>query len=88
MLCMCAPSASRMVQKLAELGYLDYERHGIIRPTALANRSGLSSAAAPDGGRLRTIGDGKCLEETEKVEHSISGQTLRCLQDLLAFQPG
>ena len=82
-----APSASRMVQKLAELGYLDYERYGIIRLTVAGQQIRaylLQRHQTVERFPLQSVTE-NVLEETEKVEHSISGQTLRCLQDLLAF---
>jgi len=82
------PSATRMVQKLAEAGYLEYERYGII----LLNGKGAEMGAMllqrhqVVESFLRLLGlSENVLEETEKIEHTLGAKTLDCLADFVAF---
>lgn len=84
-----APSATRMIQKLAELGLLDYEKYGIIRLTARGNQMGkyllnrhniveqflLNLGVEPDS----------LLTETELIEHNISVNTLEIIHRFNCF---
>jgi len=82
------PSATRMVQKLADVGVVNYEKYGII----LLSRKGKKKGKALLQ-RHQIIEDflsllgipGDVLEETEKIEHTISAQTLDCLADFVEF---
>lgn len=83
-----ASSASKMVQKLGELGLLNYEKYGIIILTEngkeigkfLLNRHNIIEEF------LRTIGiNENLLVETELIEHNISSNTLKNIKMLNEF---
>lgn len=83
------PSATKMVQKLAELKLLKYERYGILMleeegkelGEALLNRHNIIENFL----RILGIPDSEILDETEKIEHTISKQTTKCFQDFVEF---
>jgi len=82
------PSATKMVQKLAELELVNYRRYGII----LLSDKGVQIGRAlyrrhniiEDFLRMIGVTEG-LLEETEKIEHTISVQTLDCMHNLMTF---
>lgn len=74
------PSASKMVQKLAEMGYFKYERYGVIEFTEQGRETGefLLRRHETIEKFLRMIGVvNYILEDTEKIEHSISEETYK-----------
>ncbi len=78
-----APSATKMVQKLSRLGYLDYKKYGIIALTESGRKTGayLLERHEVIEGFLRRLGVKEdMLIETELIEHSISLITLRRLE--------
>ncbi|RII35803.1 transcriptional regulator MntR [Clostridium chromiireducens] len=83
------PSATRMVQKLAELKLLKYEKYGIIileekgrvLGETLLNRHNIIESFL----KMLEVPDSEILDETEKIEHTISKQTARCFQDFVEF---
>ncbi|KJS16663.1 MAG: Fur family transcriptional regulator [Peptococcaceae bacterium BRH_c4b] len=82
------PSATKMVQKLADVGVVNYEKYGMI----LLNKKGEEMGRALLKRHqiiedfLKFLGiSGDVLEETEKIEHTISTQTLNCLADFVEF---
>lgn len=82
------PSATRMVQKLAEIGTLDYEKYGVIVLSQKGKKLGgeLLERHQMVEDFLKMLGITEhVLEETEKIEHTISRQTLRCLADFVEF---
>lgn len=82
------PSVTRMVQKLADLGYAKYEKYGMVMLSEkgkLAGRELLRRhQIIEDFLKLLGIKEG-LLEETEKIEHTISSQTLQALTSLIRF---
>lgn len=82
------PSATKMVQRLAEIGAVNYERYGMI----ILSKKGEELGSAllerhqiiEDFLKLLGITKG-VLEETEKIEHTISTETLNCLADFVEF---
>jgi len=82
------PSATKMVQKLADVGVLNYEKYGMILLSKKGEKMGKALLE-----RHRIIEDflnllgvsGDLLEETEKIEHTISTETLHCLADFVQF---
>lgn len=84
-----APSATRMIQKLADLDLLDYEKYGIIKLTPRGNQMGqylldrhniieqflLNLGVSPDS----------LLPETELIEHNISFNTLEIIHSFNCF---
>lgn len=83
------PSATKMVQKLAEMKLLKYEKYGILvleeegnqLGQALINRHNVIESLL----RILDISELEVLEETEKIEHTISNQTTKCFQDFVQF---
>jgi DtxR family Mn-dependent transcriptional regulator len=74
------PSASKMVQKLAEMGYLNYERYGVIEFTELGREIGEYLLKRHETIQSFLIMIGvvhNTLEDTEKIEHSISEETYK-----------
>ena len=82
------PSTTRMIQRMSELDLVNYERYGIITLSpkgkeigeALLQRHGVVEEFL---GLIGITDD--LLKETEKIEHTISANTLKCLADLTAF---
>lgn len=82
------PSATRMVQKLAEIGVLDYEKYGVIVLSPKGKKLGgyLLERHRMVEDFLKILGIKEdILMETEKIEHTISTQTLKCLVDFVDF---
>ena len=83
------PSATKMVQKLAELKLLKYEKYGVlvleengkVLGEALLNRHNVIESFL----RILDVSESEVLEETEKIEHTISKQTTKCFQDFVQF---
>jgi len=82
------PSATRMVQKLAEIGILDYEKYGVIVLSSKGKKLGgyLLERHQMVEDFLKMLGIKEdLLMETEKIEHTISAQTLKSLADFVDF---
>lgn len=83
------PSATKMVQKLAESKFVKYEKYGIIIleengkkvGEALLNRHHIIEEFL----RILDIPECEILIETEKIEHTISEETAKCFQDFVEF---
>lgn len=83
------PSATKMVQKLAEIKLLKYEKYGVlvleeegkVLGESLLNRHNVIESFL----RMLDISESEVLEETEKIEHTISKQTTKCFQDFIQF---
>ncbi len=74
-----APSATKMVQKLAKLGLVNYKRYGIIFLTDSGNEIGrfLLDKHTTVETLLKNLGvKNDLLSETELIEHDISAETL------------
>lgn len=89
-----APSASKTVSKLAEMGYLYYKKYGVIQLTPNGEMMGafLLDRHKTVERFLRNIGvlEDMVLLETELVEHHLSIDTvknLKILNDFLANSP-
>jgi len=82
-------SATKMVQKLTELGLLDYKKYGIIFLTMRGKRYGrfLLNRHNIIERFLKCIGttSGDLLTETELIEHHISINTLKNIELLSRF---
>ncbi|MEA4831115.1 MAG: winged helix DNA-binding protein [Oscillospiraceae bacterium] len=74
-------SASKMIFKLAELGYLKYDRYEIVQLTDSGREIGeyLLLRHKTVESFLTMIGSSNPLEETELVEHSLSLSTVSAL---------
>lgn len=82
------PSVTRMIQKLAEIGLVNYEKYGVITLTDQGKIKGEMLLMRHNVVEkfLKTIGvTERILEETEKIEHTISRETLKCIVDYLSF---
>ena len=82
------PSVTRMVQKLAEIHLISYERYGVITLTEKGRLKGNMLLMRHNivESFLKSIGVTKgILEETEKIEHTISKETLECIINYLSF---
>lgn len=83
------PSATKMVQKLAELKLLKYEKYGVViledsgkkLGEALLNRHNVIENFL----RIIDISENDILGETEKIEHTISRSTADCFYDFVQF---
>ena len=80
-------SASKMMMKLAELGYLKYDRYEIILLTEAGRKAGKYLLERHNTVKrfLLLAGSSDSLEETELIEHALSAKTVACLQTLLDF---
>jgi Mn-dependent DtxR family transcriptional regulator len=82
------PSASKMVQKLADVSFLNYEKYGVIELTGQGRELGeyLVKRHETIERFLRFIGaDQNVLEETEKIEHNLSAETVQQIMLLVRF---
>jgi len=81
------PSASKMISKLANLGYLKYDRYEIIRLTEDGFKIGeyLLKRHETIEEFLTLIGSLNSLEETELIEHYVSASTISNLNNLIEF---
>lgn len=84
------PSASKMISKLAYLGYLKYDRYDIIQLTDTGREIGayLLKRHETVENFLLLIGNENPLKETELIEHSLSPATVENLSDLIEFFRG
>ena len=83
-----APSATKMVQKMGQLGLIKYKKYGIIELSELGMQFGsyLLHRHETVEQFLRTIGIREnLLIETELIEHNISSNTLEHLEVLNIF---
>ena len=82
------PSVTRMVNKLTELGLINHEKYGVVRLTELGKLRGhiLLKRHNIIEVFLKSLGvTESLLEETEKIEHTVSKETLICIADFLSF---
>ena len=81
------PSTSIMIQKLAKLGYLKYHKYGVVVLEEKGKRMGhrLLERHSIVSQLLLTIGiDPKnVLVETEKIEHTLSIKSIKCIKKYL-----
>lgn len=83
-----APSSSKMVQKLGELGFVNYERYGIVTLTDKGKRKGeiLYKRHKVIEKFLSFIGcEEDALIQTELIEHSINANTVEKMELLYNF---
>jgi Mn-dependent DtxR family transcriptional regulator len=83
------PSATKMVQRLAELNFLKYEKYGVLvlqdegrvmGETLLKRHNVVENLL-----KILNISEEMILEETEKIEHTISGETLKRFAEYIEF---
>lgn len=77
-----APSATKMLQRLAEAGLVDYQRYGIVHLTGKGKKIGsyLVERHNTVAEFLQNLGLEDVLKDTEKMEHSLSQGALERLQ--------
>lgn len=83
------PSATKMVQRLSELKLINYEKYGVI----LLNEKGKHLGElllkrhnlVEEFLRLLGVSESILLKETEKIEHTVSSETLACIEDYINF---
>ncbi|MGI6358306.1 MAG: metal-dependent transcriptional regulator [Bacillota bacterium] len=83
-----APSASRTIQKLSDLGYVEYHRYGIIQLTEKGIERGQYLLCRHETVEqfLRNLGAGKnAFVDAELMEHHLSRNTVKLLQMLNQF---
>lgn len=82
-------SATKMAQRLAETGYVKYEKYGFLMLSEKGRQAGehLLHRHTVIEGFLRAMGvnEAAVLEETEKIEHMLDIDTARCFERFLAF---
>ncbi len=82
------PSATKMIQKLAEQGVINYEKYGHITLTEKGKKMGRElldrHQIVEDFLKILGISEG-LLEQTEKIEHTLNNQTLKALSRLVKF---
>ena len=80
-------SASKMISKLASLGYLKYDRYEIIQLSDSGRKIGeyLLKRHETVENFLKLIGSQNPLEETELIEHTLSASTVAALRILNCF---
>lgn len=80
-------SASKMISKLADLGYLKYDRYEIIQLTETGHEFGeyLLKRHETVEAFLKLVGNSDPLEETELIEHALSSSTVDAIGALNAF---
>ncbi len=83
------PSATKMVQKLAEINFLKYEKYGVIMLKEEGKMRGESLLKRHNTIKefleMLGVSEKDTLEETEKVEHTISKTTVRCFENFINF---
>ncbi|MGE5632035.1 MAG: metal-dependent transcriptional regulator [Caulobacteraceae bacterium] len=82
------PSATKMVQKLADLNLANYEKYGYIILTEEGKTigEGLLKRHKTVEEFLILLGVSRSvLEETEKIEHILNEETLRCISLFVNF---
>jgi Mn-dependent DtxR family transcriptional regulator len=82
-------SVTKMVQKLAEAGYIHYERYRglVLTPAGEALGEEMKDRHAMLEEFLRIIGvpEETLKVDVEGIEHHVSPATVRCLQELTTF---
>jgi DtxR family Mn-dependent transcriptional regulator len=80
-------STSKMIQKLVDLGYLEYDSYESILLTAKGKKTGAYLLDRHDTVErfLTMIGNTNPLEEAELIEHSLSSSTVSEIKILTAF---
>jgi Mn-dependent DtxR family transcriptional regulator len=78
------PSTTKMMQHLSNLQLVKYERYGVITLTDKGKELGAKLLKRHDvvESFMRLIGvrENRQLEETEKIEHMLSNETVQCFE--------
>lgn len=82
-------SATKMVQRLGEMKLLKYEKYGVIMFEEIGTKMGelLLKRHNTVEAFLRLFGipEKIILTETEKIEHTINYETIKCFEDYIDF---
>lgn len=82
-------SVTKMVQKLSELGYLKYEKYGVIvlKPKGYKLGKNLLDRHNTVEKLLRIlkINEEDILNETEKIEHTLNNNTYLCISKFVSL---
>ncbi|TCL55237.1 DtxR family iron (metal) dependent repressor [Kineothrix alysoides] len=82
-------SATKMVQRLSEMGYIKYEKYSVLFLEEKGKEIGdwLIKRHMIIENFMRIIGvdSSMILEETEKIEHTLSNETTACIESLIDF---
>jgi len=80
-------SATKMIQKLADMDYLKYQKYGVIilknKGYNLGKNLLIRHNTVEEFLKLLKVKDENILYETEKIEHTISDDTLKCIKRFL-----
>jgi Mn-dependent DtxR family transcriptional regulator len=84
-----SPSVTRMVQKLAQVCLVEYQKYGVLilkeegrtLGKELLDRHNIIENFI----KMIGVGEGEVLAETEKIEHTVSKGTAKCIESLLGF---
>lgn len=83
------PSATKMVQRLAEMGYIKYEKYGFLmleeRGKQIGNWLLKRHMIIEKFMRIIGVNDSMVLQETEKIEHTLSNDTTACFERFVTF---
>lgn len=83
------PSATKMVQHLAQMELVKYEKYGIIMLEESGKKLGSfllkRHMIIEDFIRIIGVSDAMVLEETEKIEHMFSNDTVECFESFVEF---
>lgn len=83
------PSATKMVQRLAQLSLLKYEKYGVVVLEEKGKVLGIElmkrHIIIENFLRIIGVADSDVLEETEKIEHTVSKKTTACLERFVEF---
>lgn len=83
------PSATKMVQRLGEMKLLKYEKYGVIMLEEKGKALGemLLKRHNTIESLLKVLGVPQkiILMETEKVEHTMSQETIECIEEYIEF---
>lgn len=82
-------SATKMVQHLALLGLVKYEKYGFLMLENKGKELGAwflkRHIIIEDFMQIIGAGDSRILEETEKIEHMLSDETIGCFERFAEF---
>lgn len=81
------PSASRMLQRMARKNLVRYEKYGVIQLTDQGKEIGekLMERHILLEQFFQLLGVENALEDTERIEHSLSARAVECIDLLVRF---
>jgi len=82
-------SATKMVQRLAEMKYINYEKYGFLMLEERGKQIGAwllkRHMIIENFMRIIGVNDSMVLQETEKIEHTLSNDTASCFETFVTF---